>query len=223
MNDDDIDPGASAEGVASRPAGPGRVARLVRRSALLALLAAVLAVVLFAGGAAFSFFYAQYGYHPAENAASWAALAPVYADTTVCRSCHADQYERWTGSHHAGVVCESCHGPLAAHAANPSVAAKVVDPTDQACTACHQRIVGRPTGFPQVVLAEHYAGTTCLQCHNAHTTRAETPARITHMLMNPPECLSCHGPNALQPFPVGHVVAADGVCLGCHKPAEATP
>jgi hypothetical protein len=191
--------------------------RFVLKAALAAVVVAVVAVVGIAG---VTWAYGEYGFHPEENAASWAALAPSYANSAACRSCHAEHYGQWQASKHAEITCESCHGPLAAHAADPKTAPTVVNPTTEQCVTCHQEATGRPVGFPQVSLTEHYPGVTCLQCHNPHTTIAQAPVKVTHSLANLPTCVTCHGSTALHPFPAGHQESTDTVCLGCHKPAQ---
>ncbi len=83
----------------------------------LALAGVVLVVGLASLVVVVPWVYDEYGYHPAENARSWAALTPQYADSAVCQQCHATEYTPWQAGQHAVVACESCHGPLAAHAA----------------------------------------------------------------------------------------------------------
>ena len=191
-------------------------AKFVLKAGLAAAVATIVAFLCLKG---VEWAYDQFGYHPARNAASWAALTPDYADTSLCAKCHADQYARWQQSKHADVACESCHGALGAHAADPTAAKAGPDPTADDCLPCHQAATGRPSTFPQVVVATHYSGAICTQCHNPHTTIAESPAVITHTLANLPDCVTCHGPNALKPFPAGHQVVPDATCLSCHKPA----
>ena len=195
---------------------------LVRRVIVLGVLGAILGVALVGAGVAVAAIYGTYGFHPAENARSWAALTPRYGDPTMCAACHVKEYASWTKAKHVAVTCESCHGPLAAHAADPNGTPEVVDPTEDQCRTCHEKVIGRPSTLPQVDLAVHYPGVTCLQCHNAHTSLAEAPKPVGHPLANLPACATCHGPAGLNRFPAGHVVAEDSVCLGCHRPAQAS-
>ncbi len=194
---------------------------LVRRVLVLLVLVAGLAAALVGATVAGAALYSTYGYHPAANARSWAALTPRYGDPATCASCHATEYALWTKAKHVAVTCESCHGPLAAHAADPGTAPAVVDPTAQMCVTCHQQVLGRPAALPQVDPTTHYAGVTCLQCHNAHTSLAEAPRPVSHPLAGLPQCVSCHGQGALHEFPPGHVAADDSACLSCHRPEQA--
>ncbi len=112
-------------------------------------------------------------------------------------------------SRHRTVVCESCHGPLAAHAAEgPDVApvAAIAKPAAGLCAACHERAVARPAGFPQVALAEHFAQAPCIGCHDPHDAEALVPPDISHPLDRLPACTTCHEPEGLKPLPAGHVV-----------------
>ncbi len=69
-----------ALGTALRRVRPSSRAGLVKGIAAGAAAVAGLAVVLVVLGVAFSTVYAEYGFHPQENARSWAALTPAYAD-----------------------------------------------------------------------------------------------------------------------------------------------
>ncbi len=198
-----------------------RLGAVIQAGVKIAVLAALLSVVLFAVGAAVSAAYEQYGSQPERNARSWAALAPGYADSTVCGKCHATEYAPWTVSKHRGVACESCHGPLGAHAAaNPPTAVGSTDASDRICTLCHEKVVGRPAGFHALVLESHFPGVSCLQCHNTHTSVAIPPPRVVHSLAQLPECIACHGFTDLYAMPVGHRESPDAVCLGCHVPDQ---
>jgi len=166
--------------------------------------------------------YGEYGYHPTENAQSWAALTPQYADSALCRSCHLPEYVPWQAAKHATVACESCHGPLAEHAATAPVKAAagtiaIEKPTSDLCVLCHQQTTGRPDGFPVVDLSQHHAGAPCLGCHDSHSATALVPPDISHSLAMLPACVTCHKPAGLKPVPAGHEEAPDAVCLTCHQ------
>jgi len=195
---------------------------MVKVIAAGAALIAGLAVVLVVLGAAFSIFYAEYGFHPQENARSWAALTPAYADSTLCQRCHETEYAHWVVSPHEAVVCESCHGPLRAHAAEtspdaPAGSVVLARVPDGICATCHARVTGRPLAFPQVDVAAHYAGASCLWCHDPHDAKALRPPDIPHSLDRLPACVTCHVPGGLKPVPAGHVESSDAVCRTCHS------
>lgn len=191
------------------------------------VLVGVLAVGVAVGGAVFSSVYAEYGFHPEQNARDWAALTPVYAESSVCQRCHAVEQSEWQAKKHATVACESCHGPLAAHvAAAGSGAADAVTavaaPPTGLCTACHEQSPARPAAFPQVDLASHFADGPCLGCHNPHSLTTLHPPAIPHSLDRLPACVTCHKPEGLKPVPAGHVRSTDAVCRTCHKLPDGT-
>jgi hypothetical protein len=185
-------------------------------------LFAVLLVGLVGVAVVVPWVYGEYGFHPEENARSWAALTPQYADTAVCERCHELQYAAWEGERHASVTCESCHGPLAEHAATAPVEAPagslgIGTPDEGLCAICHEQSPAKPAAFAQVDLAEHYSGGTCLNCHDSHSADAVRPPDISHSLARLPECVTCHAPAGLKPVPDGHVESSDAACQGCHK------
>ncbi len=186
-------------------------------------LVAVLVVGIAGFAAAFSWAYAAFGFHPTESAQSWAALPPQYAVPAACQSCHAPEYTPWQASAHAAVACDTCHGPLAKHAATATTvsaaaaaATEITTPTSDLCVLCHAQVPGRPLGFPAVDLTLHYPGGPCLGCHDSHAATALRPPEISHALDNLPACITCHKPAGLKPVPVGHEEAADSVCRSCH-------
>jgi hypothetical protein len=78
--------------------------------------------------------------------------------------------------------CESCHGPLAAHAINqkkrdagedvPDVAVRLVA-ADTLCLGCHLEITARPEFQPQVLVGDHGDNDKCDSCHRPHRPRTD--------------------------------------------------
>jgi hypothetical protein len=201
-----------------RPTSRGGVVKgILAGGALVALLAvASIAMVV-----AVPWIYGEYGFHPEANARTWAALTPRYADAVLCARCHEAQYAPWQNERHAGVTCESCHGPLAEHAATapleaPAGSLGIAKPAEDLCVVCHEKSPAKPATFAQVDLAEHY-GSTCLGCHDSHSADAVRPPDISHSLARLPACVTCHAPAGLKPVPAGHVESSDAVCQSCHK------
>jgi len=204
--------------------GRPRIRRPSTRRGAAILVASVIAGVAVLSVAGFVLasgtvsLYERYGFRPEANAQAWADLTPAYADASACQQCHAAEHTEWVESKHIGVECETCHGPLGAHASTtPPVPARAVDATGKICTVCHEQVLGRPAAQPQVDLATHYGGFPCFQCHTVHSTViVARPPTIPHPLTRLPACTTCHAPGGLKPVPGGHVQSEDAVCLSCH-------
>jgi hypothetical protein len=202
-----------------RPTSRGGVVKGILAGGALVALLAVASIALVV---AVPWIYGEYGFHPEANARTWAALTPRYADAALCARCHEAQYAPWQNERHAGVTCESCHGPLAEHAATapleaPAGSLGLAKPAEDLCVVCHEKSPAKPETFAQVDLAEHYTGSTCLGCHDSHSADAVRPPDISHSLARLPACVTCHAPAGLKPVPAGHVESSDAVCQSCHK------
>jgi len=192
---------------------------------------AVLGVVLVLGGAgvlAAAFFvgaamawspYIESSIHPDANPRALAALQPAYADTGSCTECHAPEAAKAAAAGHAGIGCESCHGPLRLHVDSSRgtyvATREIVAPTDELCLRCHTSTVGRPEGLRQVTPADHYAP-VCLQCHDPHTAISRRPPEVLHPLAKLPLCATCHGPEGFKARNQRHPVVPEDRCLDCH-------
>ncbi len=121
--------------------------------------------------------YGQYGPYRFDNVAEQAAVRrPQHAGAAACADCHEEKAKPHAAGKHARVSCEICHGPLARHVVDGDVVAKpAVDRSFTLCARCHRRILGRPAGFPQVVLEQHVngkvEGKVCLDCHDPHSPK----------------------------------------------------
>jgi uncharacterized CHY-type Zn-finger protein len=94
----------------------------------------------------------------------------VYAGQVACVECHTDVAEIRKTNAHAQISCESCHGPLAAHATDPGVTARRPDPR-ATCAVCHLPDAAKPADFKTVTFAEHADDGACTTCHPAHAPR----------------------------------------------------
>ncbi len=197
--------------------GRARLAALA--VAAIGALAVALAVAYFG----LTLAYDHFGFHPARNARAWASRTPSYADSLSCASCHAGEYVGAGIGGHAGVACETCHGPLAAHEANEAPVSGVGSlDTPELCIRCHEDITGRPAAFPQQEVSEHFAAWSCDKCHDPHSTFAVAPPPVTHPLDKLPDCLTCHGPSGMKPAPASHNFVNSDACLSCHRPQATT-
>jgi hypothetical protein len=80
---------------------------------------------------------------------------------------------------HVHVACESCHGPLAKHADDPTSVHPEKLNTALLCVRCHEANASKPKKFPQVVSADHSAGLACNECHKPHSPVIETEVKTT--------------------------------------------
>src|SRR5512147_1030739 len=92
-----------------------RVRLLSRRAIRAGIILGVIAGAGLTAGALAGTFYGQFGYHPGRDADAWASRVPAFVGARSCAACHAEEAKRWASAPHAGVTCESCHGPLAGH------------------------------------------------------------------------------------------------------------
>ena len=112
--------------------------------------------------------FGVYGHYRAGALDDVRGQAVQFAGRDACTECHDDVVEARVGGAHDGVGCEACHGPLAAHADDPTeVAVERPDP-ERLCARCHAHSSYRPIDFPQVDIADHAMDEPCNACHEPH-------------------------------------------------------
>jgi hypothetical protein len=94
-----------------------------------------------------------------------------FAGRQVCETCHTDTAETKSKGPHAGVGCEACHGPAAAHAEDPTGHPAMKPDPSVLCVRCHEANPAKPQSFPQVVSKDHANGMSCGACHQAHSPK----------------------------------------------------
>lgn len=99
-----------------------------------------------------------------------------FAGRTACEECHDDIADERLGGRHEGVGCEACHGPLSAHAQDPSALLPELPEASPLCLACHQANVAKPSWFPQIEPEEHGEGEACDLCHLPHRPELDEEA-----------------------------------------------
>ena len=114
--------------------------------------------------------YGQFGRYRGGALMQIRARSIVYAGQLTCVECHTDVAEARKTNTHARISCESCHGPHAAHAADPSIAARKPDPR-AVCAVCHQPNPARARAIKTVVFADHADPGPCTTCHNPHAPK----------------------------------------------------
>ena len=115
--------------------------------------------------------FGQYG-HFRGSALEDIRTRPIsFAGREACAACHDDKVQALKSGKHAGVGCESCHGPLARHADGSVDTKPVLPDTKVLCARCHEKIAAKPKSFPQVVTQEHSGGEACKTCHQPHSPK----------------------------------------------------
>lgn len=113
--------------------------------------------------------FGQYGHYRGDALAELSNKPLSYAGHQACEDCHSDVLNIKKAGKHAGVNCESCHGPLAKHAEDPASFVPQLPDTGVICARCHEANIAKPKDFPQVVSAEHSGGAVCKTCHQPHS------------------------------------------------------
>lgn len=136
-------------------------------------------------------------------------VKPVkFAGSSACADCHDDVVTKKSSGYHRNLSCESCHGPAAKHADDPS-SGKPPAPRDRKfCPVCHAYDSARPTGFPQINPTLHNPLKPCITCHNPHDpVPPKTPQACSacHAQIERTKAVSSH---ALLPCTTCHTVPA---------------
>lgn len=118
--------------------------------------------------------FGQYGHYRGNALAEIKSLPVSYAGHDTCEACHSDVQEKKAKSKHARVNCESCHGPQAKHADDPTALKPAKLDTAVLCVRCHEANTAKPKWMPQVVSADHAGGIACDTCHQPHSPAIET-------------------------------------------------
>lgn len=99
------------------------------------------------------------------------ALPLVHAGQEACADCHSDVVELRAKARHKLIACESCHGPLAKHAAAPGELKPTRPVATPLCVHCHAANTGKPRRYPTVVITDHAGTESCVTCHKPHDPR----------------------------------------------------
>ena len=152
-----------------------------------------------------------------------------------CLVCHTSQYDRKSGEFsHAGVSCQSCHGPVTED--HPDKVKKLLPVTSEVCQPCHS------VTFGEWRISSHgQKNIRCFDCHKmhqmnlrkedpdqmcgtCHTERLKDYSHATHHLKGV-QCITCHMPEVMG---AGLKIKGTGVrghtfsvgaetCARCHR------
>jgi len=165
--------------------------------------------------------------------ATTTAAAPAAEATPAlsCGDCH-DQAKVFAANPHAygkvkgGVVpnsvCESCHGPGAAHIEGGGDKSLIYKPVgregaDKACLKCHDTNTDRIARHSG--MHANSAQVNCLTCHSIHSSAAFTPHLLVKNQIS--LCNTCHTTQvaSFRNKPYAHRLGRGGMaCTSCHEP-----
>ena len=186
---------------------------------------------------------------PANPPAAKAVQPSEYVGSDTCATCHDEVSKKFATNPHtkmalmhgsAGITCENCHGPGAAHVAGGGDVSKIFDPAkatakqvDDTCLKCH---AGTHPNFLRSPHAK--AGLSCTSCHSIHGSASQTPLQAAELhlmgttsdvhsgeakdeLLKGPQptlCYQCHNAERAQfNMPIHHRVNEGLVqCGDCH-------
>lgn len=112
--------------------------------------------------------------HYRAGAVDDARARPIqHAGQKACAECHVDVVELRAAARHRNVSCESCHGPLAAHATGVTEEKPKRPDGKTLCVRCHATRTGKPDRYPRVDVKEHAGEENCLSCHKSHDPRIQ--------------------------------------------------
>ncbi len=167
-------------------------------------------------------------------AGQWAAYKtePKTEWRQACGSCHVTGLNTASGGFvEFGIGCESCHGPGAAHAADPKKVKPFAKVDDQVCGACHSRGTS-PAGLP--FPATYRPGDT-LTDHFTFTTADDAvwpdgSAKQNHQqymdwqlgstMAKTANCVTCHPVHEAGQPPAQLVAQLNQLCLDCHADTQ---
>lgn len=115
--------------------------------------------------------FGKYGHYRAAALDEIRARPVSFGGKALCESCHDDVVKVKSAGSHAGVACEACHGPTAAHTDDPMTNHAMKPDPATLCVRCHEANPARPKSFPQVVSKEHAGGVSCADCHKPHSPK----------------------------------------------------
>lgn len=114
--------------------------------------------------------FGQYGWYRGDALKDYAKMPIAYAGAAACLECHDEVFAKAAKTAHKAISCETCHGPLVAHAEDASVTpVKITD--RNYCVRCHAANPSRPQKFLQVNPNDHYKDQSCVECHSGHSPR----------------------------------------------------
>jgi len=171
-----------------------------------------------------------------DQAPLWQADAEGYLGLEVCRGCHRLETAHWEDTVHAAAfleqprtalerrACEACHGPGAAHIADPANRSAIfaftreagasIEHMNAACLRCHEG--GARLHWPGSMHERELMA--CVDCHNP-MTRVSGRGLLRARNVNE-TCFGCHPTQRVELRKRSHMPLLEGRmdCVDCHQP-----
>jgi predicted CXXCH cytochrome family protein len=163
-----------------------------------------------------------YGWYRERSIGDWKWATVKYQGKDSCAPCHDMQVSHVSGTPHAGIQCENCHGPAEDHPSDPKTL-----PTDRSrelCLRCHAKLPYPSSargGLRGVDPEAHHPEQTCVECHLPHEpTLTDVQSKTSSGRHGNQYCRPCHQANvdAIKGMP--HEVI---FCESCHGKARNHP
>ena len=117
--------------------------------------------------------FGQYGFYRGGALVEARGLPLKYGGEAVCVDCHSDVADVRKGSRHERLKCETCHGPLWAHAEQLENSTPPALNPRTLCFSCHTQLRGVPAQYPQILPADHGGDGPCTECHKPHRPKID--------------------------------------------------
>lgn len=137
------------------------------------LFAAALLVFGIARAALVPAGFGTLGHYRASAIDDVRAMPLVHAGQAACAECHVDVVDLRAKARHKAIACESCHGPLAAHAAGTDARKPERPLPTPLCVHCHAANTGKSRKYPTVDIKDHAGADACVSCHKPHDPRIQ--------------------------------------------------
>lgn len=160
----------------------------------------------------------------------------AFAGSATCRACHTVEADHWSATIHARVFegaprndlearsCEACHGPGAAHVADPAdpdAIRRFTRASNQAVSSLNDTCLGCHRGGARI----HWMGSIHeredLACSDCHNPMAEvSSAGLQREAAINDTCFSCHPQQSAEFRKRSHMPLHEGKiqCADCHNP-----
>ena len=116
-----------------------------------------------------------YGYHRLGSEQDWKDFPVKYQGRESCTECHEENVQLISGSVHAPVQCENCHGPAVNHPGSDQ--SLTVDTSRELCLRCHAYLGYAHSdrgAMPSIVDRTHRRRRECSKCHDPHNPREKS-------------------------------------------------